>query len=135
MQSLNPHIKQFRHVNRTEEQAFLKAISVAIESVFKDDSRSDVKSDTLSTVSEMHGRDELIHVFEAAQQPEQLLYSDTYKIMHDYVNTAVAGVTLHDRDVNVPLNFTAFEIIYRHSVTTKPRVATIPPTPYSFTMK
>lgn len=139
MQSVYPYIKHSRYINKAEELAFFRAVSIAIKSVFKDDfnanANANVNPDTPNTISQMLGRDELVHVFEAAQQPDQLSYSDIYKVMHDYANTAVTGMTLHDRDVSVPLNFTAFEIIHRHSAATKPRVASIPPVPHSFVMK
>lgn len=135
MQAPNLYPQRSNYISRSEEDSFFKAIFTVVEASLKDSSGSASTLNVPGTTSEVHEREGLVQILEAARQPDLLGYADIYKMMHDYANVALTGVTLHDRDAAVPLNFTAFEIIYRHSATTKPRVAVIPPVPHPFIVK
>lgn len=135
MQTSKSYIQSSRHTSDIEEQAFLRVISVAVEAVLKGTPHSSTSPSASNAISEIHKREELVQILEAIQLPDSLSYMDVYKMMQDYANTTATGVTLYDRDVTVPLNFTAFEIIYKHLATVTPRVAVIPPIPHSFVAK
>ncbi|EFO63029.1 Hypothetical protein GLP15_4540 [Giardia lamblia P15] len=135
MQTSKSYIQSSRHTSDIEEQAFLRVISVAVEAVLKGTPHSSASPSASNAISEIHKREELVQILEAIQLPDSLSYMDVYKMMQDYANTTATGVTLYDRDVTVPLNFTAFEIIYKHLATVTPRVAVIPPIPHSFVAK
>lgn len=135
MQTSNSYMQSSKHTSGLEEQAFIGAISATVEAVLGGTPCSSTGPSASSATLEVHKREELVQILEAIKLPDALSYVDVYKMMQDYANTTATGVTLYDRDVAVPLNFTAFEVVYKHLATVKPRVAVIPPVPHSFAVK